>query len=229
MDSLKYYYPDGREILASDEKTAKGKFIELYNHIYYFENRGSMLEDRIQKILYDDCLDGNDFLTILQWKIGAVEPPNVEEQSVKNQWRTIYAKELINDYSGRKTEVGDANLSELLEKLMGYNGIGPVYAITIIYFMSKGKYPIYDKFAHIALLKLAARTDYKALISDRDRHKVFHDDSTNIGRIIDDYLRYIGLLRECFSDEWEKTRDIDRALWTYGHLFNENEKNRKRE
>ena len=42
-----------------------------------------------------------------------------------------------------------------------------------------------------------------------------------------DYNKYRELLNKYFP-EHKETRDIDCALWTYGHLFNDNEKNKKR-
>ena len=39
-----------------------------------------------------------------------------------------------------------------VEKARGVKGIGPVFAITLLYFASKGKWPIYDQFAGRGLL-----------------------------------------------------------------------------
>ncbi len=33
---------------------------------------------------------------------------------------------------------------------------------------------------------------------------------------------YVNKLNEIFGDEYKSNRDIDRALWVYGHLFNNN-------
>ena len=89
---------------------------------------------------------------------------------------------------------------------MRVTGIGPVYLITLLYFISKGQYPIYDKFAHISLKMIEEKDcQFNSLIKDN----------------------YVTRLRNIFGKAYNDS-NVDRALWVYSHLFNDNKRNRKR-
>lgn len=115
------------------------------------------------------------------------------------------------------------------------NGLGTVYLITILFFVTKGKCPIYDRFAMGALLSFE-NTDKE--------FKVFPRAIINIkllpgklknqdGKIIENkqllllleqeniYTYYFGLLRKYFEN-WSE-REVDMALWVYGHFFEVNQ------
>lgn len=93
--------------------------------------------------------------------------------------------------------------------------IGPVYLITLLFFITSGEYPIYDIQAMKALKAIEMRKvpgeqiEIDGLPSDIKQQKFW-----------DLYYReYIGLLRKYFHDEYKTNRNIDRALWVYGHYF----------
>ena len=96
---------------------------------------------------------------------------------------------------------------------------GSVYIINLIYFKSKGSFPIYDKFAHKAL---------KALYMNKLPHEIFVGDAPGkyeVNKAVNMYQEYLWLLGEVFSNEIKKkknegmyiSRELDRALWVYGH------------
>ena len=80
--------------------------------------------------------------------------------------------------------------------------------------LKKGEEPIYDKFAWCALRAIKDNKN----IGEEILYKELPEKSNTIG-IIERYNEYKNLLNENFKKEWQKNRDIDRALWTYGHLF----------
>ena len=88
--------------------------------------------------------------------------------------------------------------------------LGAVYMITLIYFLSKGKYPIYDRFAH----KAAEALCYGEIPSDVNVECA--PDKTSVNKVIDMYNEYCGLLKKLFGT-YSITREQDQALWVYGH------------
>lgn len=102
-------------------------------------------------------------------------------------------------------------------------GIGPIYHITLLYFLSGGKYQIYDKFAMMALhaikkhIKPGCDVEYKELCSTDD---VMNNEDTNPYG----YSEYRTGLEEVFGEGYQyknnrPDRSVDRALWVYGHYF----------
>lgn len=82
--------------------------------------------------------------------------------------------------------------------------------ITLIYFLSGGKYPIYDKFAHIAV---------KALYMNENPKDIFVGGAPgkgNMDQAIGMYKEYCWLLKQVFG-KYDIDRELDRALWVYGH------------
>lgn len=106
-------------------------------------------------------------------------------------------------------------------------GIGSVYLITILYFVSSGKYPIYDRFAAMALQALLCGKKPGTKIQIRDLPDKTSDSFLNM---LDDpnsaYKEYINSLEivskmyyDGKKDGYQIDRRLDRALWVYGHLF----------
>ena len=215
MNEFIFYDPQGN-------KLNKKEFIELYSNIYYYLNTDRKLEKRIEKIVDKDTLDSNDIIDILRWKVGATNF-DYQKQIVKNQWRTINASELIEKLKGKKKQID--NPSCMLKDFMKTKGIGPTYAITILYFLSKGEYPIYDKFAHIALKVIDESYEYTKIIHSNELEKEFHSNSAKSDKIFDNYNKYIGRLNKIFGNEYKTNRNIDQVLWAYGHLFSDTKKN----
>lgn len=79
-------------------------------------------------------------------------------------------------------------------------------------------YPIYDKYAHIALKVILERMDYKEVVTDKALNREFHNGTK---KYLDDYKTYIEKLESIFGKEYATDRRIDQALWAYGHLFSD--------
>lgn len=109
---------------------------------------------------------------------------------------------------------------------------GTVYIITLLYFLSRGETPIYDKYAMMALDAICSDTapkengkvyiKYNALPSNKikDKEAFNHIISCRIS----EYEDKIKTVYEEFGDQWKRCRKFDQALWVYGHLFTDDKK-----
>ena len=101
--------------------------------------------------------------------------------------------------------------------------IGEVYIITLLYFVSKGRWPIYDQYASIAM---NAMTDskmkpYDSIVDTKLPQKNemdFYQRITSVGRYVE-YIEFIKEIQNQSNYQYTTSRDIDRALWTYGHII----------
>lgn len=133
--------------------------------------------------------------------------------------------------------------TEILESLakLKANQIGAVYLITLLYFLTNGRWPIYDKFAYIALrgIKEGMNPFGKKEIEFRDRMPSkdknfpdrFIDNMKNLLNITEEkrnqyteYVDWIKAFELAYQNEdgfcsYIQSRDIDRALWAYGHYY----------
>ena len=140
------------------------------------------------------------------------------------------------------------DVTGILKELLGQGdivvpkGIGTVYLITFLYFISKGQQPIYDVFAMTALdamypdsadLKMSKElgsyimprnlpdkntNGYEALLSEESVYSKYKE---LLYRFVGEY---IDELKEDITpkNKYAACRDIDRALWVYGHMFRNN-------
>lgn len=94
------------------------------------------------------------------------------------------------------------------------DNLGTVYTIALIYFLSKGKFPIYDQFAHIAAKAIYLNADPSIIyIGDPPGKTKAEED-----KVIHMYNEYCWLLQQIFgSYSFYTDRSVDQALWVYGH------------
>ncbi len=209
------------------------------------------IEDLMDGILAKGITGKLDIIHILAWKMSKfVQSSNQPDLVYAKDWEGLIGigEEDIGDSLcveryGNSFEIGriavsvfhalpqleeTAKLSwqALLKKLNaligGFYGLGPVYLITLMYFISRGTYPIYDQFTMMALtaihedVKPGGKIPYKGLPSVKE---LLENDDPDFG-----YQRFIDLLNSVFSEEelfrdGKPYRDVDRALWVYGHYF----------
>lgn len=144
---------------------------------------------------YGGKIDKDDFKSYcLELKIRKKEiNKNVEDENGKDAYKTVME--------------------------LSPNNIGPVYNINTLFFLTGGKAPIYDVFAHKAV---------KALLFDISPCEVYlggNPDKHDVHKVVAMYQEYMILLKMLFKD-WFKNkqkndmfipRELDRALWVYGH------------
>jgi hypothetical protein len=109
-------------------------------------------------------------------------------------------------------------------------GIGPVILITLLFFITKGDYPIYDRFAMSSLIvwklnQQGINTPTGTIINgcglpSKDKPEELKA-LLNSGK----YFEFIQLLKSFCSIEYEKEnvwkteRYVDQSLYVYGHFF----------
>ena len=219
-----FYNNSGSKIENSQE------FLKYYSYRYSKLYPDLKTEEKIKQLLCPDHteLSTEDIQEILCWKIPATKKPNSTKVII-----TRFPSRIIDAYEIKKCipstkHVTDNAVIDLLTKLTSIKYIGPVYAITILYFVTHGEFPIYDRFAHIALKKICENTAFHDLISQKYLDNEFHKTRT-VKTWYNEYKNnYIQRLKDIFGDEYISNREIDRALWTYGHLFNDTKANKSR-
>ncbi len=89
--------------------------------------------------------------------------------------------------------------------------------------LTKGNKPIYDQYAMMALFNMTPDPliGYHELPQRGTEGRI---DGGFIEKLTERYEQYIALLEHHFGDMYKKCRDIDRALWVYGHLCKDKEK-----
>ena len=195
------------------------RFVE--NHI------DTLLKNGIQKPL--------DVVHILAWKIGKIKHSESHDSFVyADDWKN--AEQFRTYRYNRKFDIQTiseyiANNITQLEKKAEYapqqvlcelrdlhiNGLGTVYIITLLYFISHGQYPIYDRFAWKAI---------QAICDDKKPGDVINaselpaKNTRAFDTVFDTYMiPYIEKLKSVFGATYQESRDVDRALWVYGHKF----------
>lgn len=106
---------------------------------------------------------------------------------------------------------------------------GTVYIINQMFFLSKGAIPIYDRFAHVAVKALRMnKSPLEVFVPDaplkNDHPKGKYYGKEKYFLAVNTLEEYIWLLNEVFPSEIHKngdtmfiSRELDQALWVYGH------------
>lgn len=231
---MKFYYPDGTPIENKED------FLDFYSSCYYFFNNKSV-EDRFERILKNGIRSQEEVFQILAWKFAKIDMKKSDKDQLcyNDIWSEEDFRFRLYEYriEAEETEplckkiLSYANKCETDEKAQAFlNDIRDitrdkewgkyfysVYMITLLYFVSQGKYPIVDSFAFVALkaiieeLPFGKRINYYG-IAGRDK------DAFSCIITKGAYAWYKEELKRVFGEEY-KTRRVDQALWSYGKLF----------
>lgn len=208
---------------------------ELYEHAYFCEEKidgmpiknpverayeeTEIVDNRLRKGLVDEF--------VVAWKAGRLKSENGEYkiQTANGDYLNGYGghiiKSQLDEYLKKVKKIWVAkklnNCSDFLEiyevitkEANAPKNFGTVYIINLIFFLSKGEWPIYDKFAHKAV---------KAIYMEKAPWKVYvgeAPDKHNVNDVVNMYEEYIWLLEKVFGKK-NIDRETDRALWVYGH------------
>ena len=204
-----------------------------------YTQTSKFVEDEIEHILNNHFKQYSDIAKVLAWKIGKIKHLESEKNKqfiYHSDWASCehnnplrfskefdlntFAEYLLNNNNINILEdLASNNPQECLRLIRNHSirGIGTVYLITILFFLSHGKYPIYDRFAMAAMTadekncRPGADIEVKPLPSKWDK---------GFATICDcEYLDYINKLDKLDID-YKSNRRLDRALWVYGHAFN---------
>ena len=153
------------------------EFVDHYSRLYfegsaYSDINSEVVEKRIKEILKKKSENGDykfkaiEVKDILAWKIGKI---NHNKSNSENKveyikpWDgdelRIYGTKIdIDDITERINSVDpNISLSDYINSIK-CPGIGEVYIITLRYFASGGRYPIYDQFAYRAIKAIKCDT-----------------------------------------------------------------------
>ena len=194
-------------------KIAQDEFIKLYNNIYYYLNdyKSEAKIEKIYKRNYD--ITSEEIVSFLRWKVGDKE----KRDSITTQYG---AKINLSEFDriSKDAEIckGSKDTKELYQAIVDkkVKNVGAVYTLALVSVITKEE-PIYDKFAKIAID--AIQDENCGFREVRDYTEL--PEKTNIKGVMEKYAEYKEQLVTTFGNAWKTNRDIDRALWTYGHLF----------
>lgn len=167
---------------------------------------------------------------VFAWKAGTLAKENENKEDEKyiikemdGAYLTVYGtkieKKALHDYLGRVSKavvVGDdfEPIYNSLIKLNPPHNFGAVYMINLLFFLSGGEWPIYDRFAHKAA---------KALFMEKHPNQIYVGPAPSKEKeadVVNMYSEYIWFLEKLFGNK-SIGRKIDRALWVYGHASGE--------
>ena len=153
----------------------QNEFVKMYSELYFentgFSNKNSHIaEDRIKDIL-EKCkekkdISAKDVYDILAWKIGKIRHGASDTNNkieYYSDWKDGILEGKINgdtinqeqfeEIAKKLNELseGEDSFEKYIGELTKFTGIGNVYAITLRYFITGGKHPIYDQYAYRAI------------------------------------------------------------------------------
>ena len=211
-------------------------FISRYESSYFKNDKSEGIpklnttEIEVEKYIEGKLHSGIVDEYVVAWKAGRLIKADIdndkflqEKQYMNGYGNQIDSNELKTYLSKlKKSEIqeiidsSDILSRDILEKsydLVKENAprnFGSVYLINILYFLSKGKIPIYDKYAHIAV---------KALCFGYKPSNIYVGDPPEKNRtkmVINMLSEYMWYLNKLFGT-YSIPRSLDRALWVYGH------------
>lgn len=227
------------------DKLTVTEFIEKYGNSYYIDQQryvssvaqsSRVVEDTIDELLKNGIKKPIDVVRILAWKIGKIQhSASVDGFVYAKDWKNaekfeayLYKKQfdirsiaeyVANNITHLENEAATDPQKVLCDlRDLQIRGLGTVYMITLLYFISRGKYPIYDRFAMMAVKAISegqmpGKTVIKASELPGKNDKAFDT-------VFDDHMKpFISKLNEIFKTAYQESRDVDRALWVYGHAF----------
>ena len=204
-----YFYDYYNKVIETDRK-----FVSLYSDKYFSSPRVSCKAERIVENLLNQSDDymytDSDIMKFMIWKFGWCTPFEDDNYEVLEMYHfdpDFFSK--IQEIQKEACIKGD-NLENLYKSLTAIYGIGPIYAIAIIYLLSRGKYPIYDRYVRGAMV---------AIKENRCPGTTIKLKALSGKMLPKEYIEYIEFVKE-FKGYKQNDRSVDRALWTYGHRFN---------
>lgn len=238
---MTFYDMNGKEL-------SKDSFIDYFSLCYFEKNadvkgircNNEIVENAIENILINGFQTRKDVIAVLAWKTGKLSHTskmisekapfhyhknwfNEDDFSVMFYGKTaVCLTEFADKVLNLQGSSDDQSSQTILQNLCSSapDGIGTVYLITFLFFLSHGEYPIYDRFADIALQAIlgnkqpSGNIPYSALPTKKD--KDFDSICSESGR----YGKYIRDIETVFGEDYKNYRKIDQALWVYGHQFN---------
>ncbi len=202
-----FYYPDGQK------SNGIQAFIEYYSGKYFLDYSYNVKEkeEKICEIIEKgkDILP-EDVVYLMRWKTG--------DKNAEGDIINCYGKRISCSIGTKVVKVAkiitpNSSFLDIYNLLLSENmsGMGTVYLLTIVWALSGMRYPIYDKYAKIGI---------EAICTGKKPNEIEYNyppDKGSRTAVEKMYTEYQRQLSEILGNDWEKKREIDQALWTYGH------------
>lgn len=232
------------------------EFLDYYEPYYFINDRPKLFErnrknlnqtsyfteSQIENIL-KDRLNPRDIILVIAWKLGMIDHYNSEvcnriiykndfsNNMIYNRYSEVMLSPIVNYIKDNFKELNDLADNEpysLFKKLCEnkVNGFGSTYIINLVFFFTRGKMPIYDKYVNLALSAFENNLmpDVGNVIKVKEIPGL-NNMPEDIDKAWNYYQEYVGDLKRVSNSDFV-TRNTDRALWVYGHGFETDTKSR---
>ena len=210
-DPKNIYFILAWKMAGLDIKNTNDLVNNTQENIYYYKNKGWIANE------FSGKNNGRpvDFSKIIE--------TSVESSSARKEWMKKGFAEDEKGASDLLTNLADTDTKEM----------GAVYYLTLLYFLTASRWPIYDQFAYKAMCAIKngkepyiAHIDYSQRLPQKVKGKKYSEKLSPIvsENSVNQYREYVKFIKD-FEKElpeerrYTASRDIDRALWVYGHLF----------
>lgn len=194
-----------------DMKQSNNLLLNPDRKIYYYENKG-WNEKELKGKSYGKLIEFDNVLNV-----------------------SAVLSETRKEWNKKGFAVDATAASDLLTNLTRKNArqMGSVYYLTLLYFLTSSRWPIYDQYAYKAMDAIIREkepyresVDYKKELPEKVNGKDFSKDLSSVvfENSVYHYKKYVDFLTEFEKElpaerKYTVSRDIDRALWAYGHFF----------
>ena len=188
-------------------------------HIKFRANLAKVMAWKIGKIKHEESKKNEKIVYASDWKLCETKNPKRygEEMDLDTLAKSMFDNR--NELKKLAAEKPQECLNQLRDVAEKIDGMGPVYLINLLFFLSHGKCPIYDRFAMASLIA------YEDGLSPVGHNEVVLSDlpdktDKRFETICEDgiYAKYIEKL-DALGVDYKEDRRLDRALWVYGHAF----------
>ncbi len=188
------------------------RFIKVYSEKYFMDypKNTESKENEIIRITQEGrAIKPDDVITLMRWKTG--------DYKTKNAIVDCYGKRISLEIGEKVVKAINSAICQdamdIYKTLLDQNmyGLGTVYLLTLVWAISGMKHPIYDKFAKVAITSICNGVKPNVHVYKNP------PDKTQVDDIKDMYNAYQKQLSDVFGEEWRSRREIDQALWVYGH------------
>ena len=243
---MMFYRPDGTEIDKDSFLSLYSGDYFISKTTVSVVPRLSRCSEYIERTIETIRIDGigceRDVARLLAWKIGKIKHRESEDSQrfiYSSDWKNadslegvkLYNKDFdigkiasyITNHRQELERLAENNPQDFLNRIneQKFERIGTVYMITLLYFLSHGKYPIYDRFAAMALNAIEGNMQPKYKEKIGIAYTEIPDKSSKLfPTVMSDGMKdYMEKILNIFGNDYQNNRRVDQALWVYGHLF----------